>query len=188
VRLFVAVDPPPAAVTELDARLAPLRAEWPTLRWADPEQWHLTLTFCGETTERTADRLAERLSRAAARHAALELRLSGAGGFPRPKRAGVLWCGVAGDAAGLIRLAASTSAAARRCGITVEDRRYRPHLTVARVTTAADLRPLVDAVAAVDGPGWTAREIHLVRSHLGRPTVHERIGTWPLGVRPPGTA
>jgi 2'-5' RNA ligase len=176
--LFVALDPPAKALTHLRERL-PQSAE--RLRWTDPAQWHLTLTFCGEVDERTAERLAERLSRAAARHQPMTVKLAGAGAFSRPARAQALWVGLAGDTEALGKLAASTNAAARRCGIDVETRRFRPHLTIARASPPMDLRHVVSALSSYDGPDWTATDLHLVRSTLGAHTVHERIHTWPLG-------
>ena len=185
MRLFVAVDLPDDAVADLRAALAPVRAGWPTLRWGDPATWHLTLTFCGEVDERTADNLASRLERAARRHQPIDLAVAGAGAFPRATRAGVFWTGVTGEVDALRRLANSTSAAARRAGIAVDERRYRPHLTLARVSPPGDLRALVDALSSYAGPPWTAREIHLVRSRLGagegRRAAHDRLATFPLG-------
>src|SRR5436305_1567077 len=65
LRLFVAIDPPHDAIEHLRHRLDLV----PGLRWTDPEQWHLTLTFCGEVDEKTAAELSLRLARAAARQA-----------------------------------------------------------------------------------------------------------------------
>jgi 2'-5' RNA ligase len=177
VRLFVAVDPPRAAIEHLQQHL-PTGAD---LRWTDPAQWHLTLTFCGEVTELAAERLAVRLARAALRHAPAEVRLTGAGAFSRPARAQALWVGLAGDVDALTKLAAATSAAARRCGIPVEERRFRAHLTIARASPPRDLRGVVEALSAYEGPPWTADAIHLVRSQLGAKATHSRIGTWSLG-------
>lgn len=182
MRLFVAVDPPADAAQHLHAALTPVRETWPALRWAEPATWHLTLAFCGEVDERAADDLGTRLVRAAHRQGPLTLRLARGGAFPRPARAGVLWIGLAGDVQPLVRLAASTTAAARRSGIDVDERRFRPHLTVARVNPAEDLRGAVAALDDYTGPDWTASEMHLVRSHLGPHVVHERVATYALGV------
>ena len=178
MRLFVAVDPSTEAVEHLRERLPSAEQK---IRWTDPTQWHLTLTFCGEVDDRTAEQLSDRLARAAARHNPMNLALNGAGAFSRPARAHAFWVGLTGDTRALSKLADSTSAAARRCGLTIETRRFRPHLTIARASPPADLRDVVTALASYDGPEWTATELHLVRSTLGAKTVHERIGTWPLG-------
>jgi 2'-5' RNA ligase len=84
----------------------------------------------------------------------------------------------------LRRLAGSVTAAARRSGIAVDVRPYRPHLTLARGREGADLRPAVAALAGFAGSPWAADELHLVRSRLGAgpggTAVHEIVETWPL--------
>ncbi len=55
----------------------------------------------------------------------------------------------------------------------LEERRYRPHLTVGRLDPAL--------LSGYRGPTWTAREVELVRSDLGRPVVHTVLARYPLG-------
>jgi 2'-5' RNA ligase len=103
----------------------------------------------------------------------------------------VLWTGIQGDRDGLCRLAGSVAAAARRSRLPVEDRPYRPHLTLARATGEADLRPLVQRLASWQGSPWVATELNLVRSRLGAApdgsALHEPIAGWPLsGAAPKG--
>ena len=89
----------------------------------------------------------------------------------------------------LRRLAGSTGAAARRCGIAVDDRPYRPHLTLARGREGADLRPAVEALSGFAGSPWTADALALVRSRLGAgpggTAAHEVVERWSLGRRQP---
>ncbi len=192
MRLFVAIALPAGAATELDAVLAPLRADWPGLRWTGRDAWHLTLAFLGEVDEALTAGLGTRLERAANRHSRLTLSLAGAGAFPWAGRARVLWSGVQGDGAGLAALAGSVTAAARRAGIpvTATGRRYQPHLTLARCRAPVDVRWLVDQLAGYDGPSWEAGEIYLIRSYLGTAPGsqprYEALGNWPL--RPPRAA
>ena len=132
MRAFVALVPPAAVLDELAAAVAPVRAARPDLRWTPPAQWHLTLAFLGEIDGDALDEgvlpnLTERLARAARRHPPLELALGGSGRFGDR----VLWTRV-DPANGPRALAASVGAAARRCGIPVDDRPHRPHLTLAR--------------------------------------------------------
>jgi RNA 2',3'-cyclic 3'-phosphodiesterase len=183
MRLFVAVTPPPEAVGELRSATARLRSVRSELRWMPPDEWHLTLAFLGEVDDEARADLTARLGRAAARHPPVELALNGAGRFGDR----VLWTRVAGDVAALRQLAASVRAAARRAGIAVEVRPYRPHLTLARGREGADLRPAVDALAAFAGCAWTAGELHLMRSHLGarpdRTARYELVASWVLAGR-----
>jgi RNA 2',3'-cyclic 3'-phosphodiesterase len=180
MRLFVAVTPPPEAIDELHSATARLHSPRSELRWTRPEQWHLTLVFLGEVDDAARADLTVRLGRTAARHPPVRLALLGAGRFG----ARVLWTRVVGDVDALRRLAASARAAARRAGLVVEDRPYRPHLTLARGREGADLRPAVDALAGFAGSAWTASELHLVRSRLGagpdRTSRYELVTSWPL--------
>jgi RNA 2',3'-cyclic 3'-phosphodiesterase len=190
VRLFVAITPPPAALDELEARVAALRPAWPALRWTGRPAWHVTLAFLGEVGEPAAGELGPRLERAAHRHPGLPLSIAGAGAFPGPGRARVLWTGIRGDRRALAALARSVAAGARRAGAPPpdEDRRFRPHLTLARCREPADVGRLVEALAGFAGAPWTAAGIHLIRSHPGdpgSPPRYETLGTWPLAaVRP----
>jgi 2'-5' RNA ligase len=182
MRLFVALTPPADVVAELQAMVAALRELEPELRWSRPEQWHLTLAFLGEVGDESRDELARRLGRAAGRYSPLSVSFGGGGRFGHR----VLWTRVHGERDRLRRLADSVRAAARRSGLATEQRPYRPHLTLARATTAAvDLRPLVDALAPYQGSSWTADELHLVRSRLGAgpggTALHETVRSWPLG-------
>jgi 2'-5' RNA ligase len=180
MRLFVAVTPPAEALDELSAATAALRSAGPELRWTRPDQWHLTLAFLGEVGDGARADLAARLGRTASRHPPIRLALHGAGRFGDR----VLWTRVTGDVVALRGLAASVRAAARRARVDVEDRPYRPHLTLARGRDGVDLRPLVEALAGFAGHPWTAGELSLVRSHLGagpgRTSRYEPVASWTL--------
>jgi RNA 2',3'-cyclic 3'-phosphodiesterase len=183
VRLFVAISPPPAVLDELESGVEPLRAGWPALRWTGRPAWHLTLAFLGEVGDDAARALGPRLERAAHRHPGLSLSFAGAGAFPSPGRARVLWTGIRGDRRALAELAMSVAAGARRAGAPPPDegRKFRPHLTLARCREPADVAGLVDALAGFASASWTAGEIHLIRSHLGDAAPrYETAGTWPL--------
>jgi RNA 2',3'-cyclic 3'-phosphodiesterase len=190
MRLFVAVLPPPAALDELEAAAAPLRSAWPGLRWTGHSAWHVTLAFLGEVSEVAAGRLGPRLERAAGRHPSLSLCFSGAGAFPGGARARVLWTGLAGDRRAMASLAASVAAGARRAGAPPpgENRRFHPHLTLARCKAPSDIRPLVAELNSFAGQHWTAGEIHLIRSYTGSGPRYETLGSWPLSGEAPPTS
>jgi 2'-5' RNA ligase len=203
VRLFVAIEPPAAVLDELAAgggggagrgapptpRRTPGAPPPPPpparLRWTGRTAWHVTLAFLGEVDERVADRLPPRLERAATRHEAMTLSLAGGGAFPGPSRARVLWTAIRGDVRPLGALAASVAASARRAGVALpaQQRAFRAHLTLARCTVPADVRPLVESLAGYAGAEFAAAEIHLIRSYLGAQPRYETLGSWPLRAR-----
>jgi 2'-5' RNA ligase len=187
MRLFVAVVPPRPVLLELRAAISTLPHTDPNLRWERPENWHITLAFLGEVSDEALPELQESLGRAAARNAPIELSLAGGGSFS--SRA--LWAGVQGDVARLGRLAESVASVARRCRVKVEDKSFRPHLTLARVrgvprtarvtgTGPVDLQPYVDRMQVFRTPRWLVGEMDLFAS-VDYPVKHyDRLSHWPL--------
>ncbi|WP_078901800.1 RNA 2',3'-cyclic phosphodiesterase [Actinacidiphila yeochonensis] len=192
MRLFVAVLPPPAAVRELAAAVAPLRRlpGADRLRWTRPEDWHLTLAFLGEVPDSVRPGLDERLARAARRHPPHTLRLAGGGRFGDH----VLWTAAAGERAALEGLARSLRAGARRAGAPADEGHpFRSHLTLARTARSASVRlgPFAEELASFEGTPWEVGEAALVVSvppRSGAPGERPRYevaASWPLG-RPSG--
>jgi RNA 2',3'-cyclic 3'-phosphodiesterase len=184
MRLFVAIVPPAAVLAELAAAVQPLQAAAPELRWTTSTAWHLTLAFLGEVDEAVLPGLSTRLERAARRHPPQQLAVAGGGAFPSQARARVLWAGIQADNRALASLAASVAAGARRAGAPPPDegRKYSPHLTLARCREPADVAQLAAALAGFSSAAWTARSVHLVRSHSSGsgPPRYEELAGWPL--------
>jgi 2'-5' RNA ligase len=180
VRLFVALSVPPTVRAEVVAAVDVVRADAPGgMRWSDPERWHLTLTFLGEVAPERVDPLVARLARTAARHDPPTLQVDGAGRFDGR----VLWAAVREPASAVGRLgplATSVAAAGRHTGISVDDRPFRGHLTLARCATQTDLRPLVAALGSMRSRDWTATQVLLVRSRLGPHPEHTVVEQFPL--------
>jgi 2'-5' RNA ligase len=192
MRLFVAVIPPRPVVLELRAALSTLPHGDPQLRWCRPDTWHVTLAFLGEVSEEALTDLKERLGRAAARNTPMELALAGGGHFGGR----TLWTGVQGERDRLGRLAESVNSVARRCHIKVDERPFRPHLTLARVRETSngsvsgagteehdgtvDLQPYVDRMAAFRTPRWLVGEIDLFNVVDDPVKRYEQIGRWAL--------
>lgn len=194
MRLFVALVPPCRVLDELDAAVRPVRAlpGATDLRWGGPREPHLTLCFFGDVDAALLPAVRRRLERAAVRHAAPRLWLSGAGSFGGSHRVGdVLWTSVAGDRERLCQLADALSAAVARAGVPLDERPYRPHLTLARSRRRpVDLRPLVAALDGFTGSPWTPSRVELVHSRLGagpggRP-LHRTLARCPLASGPRG--
>jgi len=169
MRMFVALVPPDEAVQDLEEFIEPRRSA-ASFRWATPEQFHVTLAFLAEVEERRLDELGERLGRAAARRTAFETRVAGGGAFPNAVRARVVWVGLDLTEDGrteLDRAATGARAAASRAGIAVEGKRFKPHVTLARLGRPEEVSSWVRLLDAYAGPSWTADRLTLIASHLG---------------------
>jgi 2'-5' RNA ligase len=124
IRLFTALSPPP----EVAEGLTRLQKGLPGARWRPIEALHVTLAFYGEVREDVARDLDSELS--VVNGQPLDLTLSGVGAFGEGPEIHAIWAGVEPDPA-LARLAAACAQAARRVGLPIEKRAYRPHVTLA---------------------------------------------------------
>ncbi|MGY4765648.1 RNA 2',3'-cyclic phosphodiesterase [Kribbella sp. CWNU-51] len=183
MRLFVAVVPPIGVVEDLSEFVEP-RREHPDddIRWAADEHWHITLAFLGEVPDWKTEELGERLEQAAKRQKPFELQLTGAGAFPGVPDARVLYAGVRDETESLKHLSMTTRAAANRAGVTVEGRKFTPHLTLARLRRQVDVTKWVRVFDTYDGPVWTAGSLQLIESRLGEGPGHSAayatVGEW----------
>jgi 2'-5' RNA ligase len=150
-RLFVAVVPPDDV---LDAVAALERPPVSGLRWTSREQWHVTLRFLGTVAD--AGPVVEALS-------GIALPAATAVVGPAVGRFGHRLLHV--PVAGLDEAEAVVRGVTADLGEPPEDRPFRGHLTLARVTKGVrvDLRAL--AGAPVEGQ-WAVTEIALVESRL----------------------
>lgn len=179
MRLFAAVVPPDEVLDELEAAIAPHVGLVPDLRWPVRASWHITLAFFGEVPEDVLPELEVRLARAVGRHTVLDLVFDGFGAFSSVRRGRVFWAGVSGDS--MVRLADSVKAGARRAGaVHTDEKRFHPHLTLARARGEHDLRPLVEALSGFSGSPWRAESVRLVRSTLGAQVRYESLAEWAL--------
>jgi len=182
MRLFVAVVPPRPVLLELRAALSTLPHTDGSVRWRPPESWHITLAFLGDVPRETLPELTERLARAASRATPMELSVAGGGHFDSQ----VLWAGIQGDRDRLGRLSETVAAAARRCRLKVDERPYRPHVTLAHVRGEGptELQPYVERMTAFRTPRWLVKEMELFESVTpttpGRANIYLSKGHWPL--------
>jgi len=156
------------------------RQNAPDLRWSEPDGWHVTLAFLGNTDPSEVPGLVSALGDAADGVAAFQLETGGVGAFPRPGAAGAIWYGVSDPHHQLTNLAARVQAAVLPFS---ERARFRPHLTLARSRLRRG-EPLGSWLATLDPPSGTLKVggLTLFRSHLGRgPAVYEVLATLPLG-------
>ncbi|MFC8957858.1 RNA 2',3'-cyclic phosphodiesterase [Streptomyces sp. NPDC057101] len=184
VRVFIALAPPDEAKDELARELGAAYDAYPRLRWNRIEDWHITLAFLGELPAATVPLLRPPLADLAASRGPVELALRGGGHFDGR----VLWSGIDGDLAGLHRLADGVRTVVADCGVPLEDRPLRPHLTLARARRddPSSVVDIASGLAGFTGRGWRAERLHLVGSNFGRgpgPIRYRDIEAWPFDGR-----
>ncbi len=125
-RLFVALDLPEEAAAALDRLCEGL----PGIRWAEPEQFHLTLRFVGEVGQGLFYEIGEALANVS--HPPFELALKGLGQFPPRGAPHTLWAGVDDPADALPTLRRRIERVLAECGLEPERRKFVPHVTLGR--------------------------------------------------------
>lgn len=189
-RLFVCVDPSPAAVADLSdvvdgLEVAKANTPGHSTRLAARDRWHVTLAFLGDVPVRRIDKAGAALAAAAAGYGRVgpTLRFAGGGTFGRGGFT-ILWAGLTGDLDDLRELAKGVRAQLRRAHIAFDDKPLRPHLTIsrpgARVPPALLARD-VETLQAYVGPEWTVETIHLIASELGPHPVYTTVSSVALG-------
>jgi 2'-5' RNA ligase len=189
LRAFIAVEIP------LEIREAAYRATaslqrgiGSAVRWVPVENMHLTLKFLGDVSPTNVDMLSQILRAEADLFPCFDLHLYGLGSFPNLKRPRVIYIGIQAPAA-LEGLQRGIDSASRKLGYESEERRFSPHLTIARVknasrVTAAEQQTIRRALeeTRIDLPG-TARvdSVHLYKSDLQPAgSVYTRLYSAPL--------
>lgn len=177
MRCFVALGLEGGLASALAAWLESTRERFPELAVIPAANLHLTLAFLGEIDDEAVEAGGAAVAAAATGRSGWTLRWSGAGVFLSASRPRVLWMGVDGGDA-LVDAQRSLNATLAESGLPVDDRPFRPHLTLARVRRQG-LRPprRAQLVARLETLPLVApsRVVSLVlyQSRLGRgPAVH----------------
>ncbi len=174
-RLFVAIPIPTEIAGRVGELIADVQADLDStgqhVRWVQMEGLHVTIRFLGPTPKAQIQTVAAAVERSTvALSGPFALRFRGAGAFPDPARPRALWLGIESGSAALAQLSSGLTEALVADGWALEDRPFRPHLTIARtdgVQAGAEAgRLLVERSGELD-LGFIADRVVLYRSHLG---------------------
>lgn len=168
MRIFFALDIPAEIRAKMTEFMERARLYAPGARWARVEGLHVTLKFVGHVSEAKVEEMKTALTSLEA--APFEVGFEDAGFFPNERSPRVFWIGVhAGEA--LAQLAANIDQALAGVGIAREEKPYRPHLTLARASSAPhgnqelkQLSLLLEKEPAARFGTMTAREFWMYQS------------------------
>jgi 2'-5' RNA ligase len=180
-RAFVAVRPPEEVLAAVEEALVPARRCMVGPRWAGADQWHLTLQFLGPV--RRVAEVVEAVERATTGLEPFSFRLGGGGAFPSLRRGRVIWIGAVEGGEAMSTLAAAVVGALSPLGYPGEDRRFSPHLTVARLRVPSNVAEVVAALGTDPvGPAWTVGDVTVYQSRLSpKGATYSPLARLPLG-------
>ena len=177
IRAFVALTPP----SHIREALSDLQDPALDVRWVDEDRFHVTLAFLGETPGPDLDILHDALCAVAS--APFDLTLAGVGAFGGEKPHS-LHARVA-PSEPLRILQGRVAAAAGRAGLSLESRKFRPHVTLAYLRGGDDR---AGALAWVHGAAnlfhadpFTVDSFALFRSDPGKGgSVYTELARYPF--------
>lgn len=173
LRLFVGIELPP----ELKLSLSLLASGVPGAKWVDPGNYHLTLRFIGEIDEGVAEDVDAALAQI--RAARFDVALASVNHFGLRQ----LWVGVERNDA-LQHLHGKIESALTRLGLPPDERRYTPHVTLARLkgTSEQRLQLYLAAHALYRAPPFRVERFSLIASYLTKSgAIYEDQADYRLG-------
>lgn len=145
-RLFLSIELPESvrqSLAEMDPHLR-------GVRWLEPRQMHLTLSFLGSVSAETQENLMEKLR--AISWKSFFLPLVGLGAFPGKGWPKIVWIGVGTGHPHLFQLHKRVQEAALAAGLEPDLRSFHPHVTLARCRDVSPqtIRPFLKSNAEFD--------------------------------------
>ena len=176
VRLFVGIELP----DELRRRMSLIQTGVMRAKWVAAENIHLTLRFIGEVSGDVAADAVEALETI---HAPpFSLTVDGAGHFESRQKIRALWLGIEKSDA-LIGLRNRIESALVMAGLQPERRKYKPHITIARINNGSPgmARDWLSANTMFRAVPFTVESFVLFSSHLNPDkSIHTPEAEFPL--------
>lgn len=151
LRCFIAISLSDGIHLQLDNIITALRPQIPAgaLRWTPVHNIHLTLKFLGDVSSTQLDLLKDGIKSVADRLSPFEMVLNGLGAFPNKQKPRVLWVGVEAPKE-LFTLQRGIENEMSRLGYPLEEKRFSPHLTLARVSRNSSSSESLDIARALE--------------------------------------
>ena len=178
IRLFTAIRIPQAQKECLLATMGGL----PQVRWQREDQLHLTLRFIGEVDEEKTEEI--RLILSTIQFLPFSVRIKGVDIFGPARKPRMLWAGLENPAP-VKALQEKITNTLRRLDLEPEDRKYKPHVTLARIkgNNGDKLAQFLEHYATLALDPFAANEFVLFKSHLSHTGAqYQVIETYPAGM------
>ena len=115
------------------------------ITWVDPSNIHITLAFLGDTPEEKLPVISAALKEQCSTFGSFTFGIAGAGVFRNLKDPRVIWAGVKNPER-LIELGNKIQSALRNKGFSIDDKPFRPHITLGRIKHLTDHAKLENIV------------------------------------------
>jgi 2'-5' RNA ligase len=169
IRCFVALPLPDPVRAALDRFTRQLLRTGARVSWVRRENFHLTLQFLGEISEKRLQRVSRATDVAGRTVLPFRFVVRGAGFFGSARSPSVAWAGVADPPPALHRLQRSVAQRLAEVGFVPDKRKFQPHITLGRIRDPGPAAALTSQLASANNTTFGAVPVdHLVvlQSHL----------------------
>lgn len=184
IRSFIAIELPIEIKNQINSYIAELRAFAPKLKWVKKEALHITLKFLGNQSPQKVENVIGTLLPLGNICKPFEISLKNIGAFPNQRKPRVIWLSIEAMPRELFFQSHTwIEDQLENIGFEREQRKFSPHLTLARTKFPADFSELWDFIKENPFPtqAFKVNEIVLMRSIL-KPSGAEysQIQKYPL--------
>ncbi len=181
MRAFIAIELPQnikQLISRFQSALEPCQAD---VKWVSSPNIHLTLKFLGEIDDKTGEAVIETIKTVCTKVSTFIIKTGRLGAFPSLRSPRVIWLGLSAGDEECVSLAEQIESGLSRAGIPKEDREFSSHITIGRVRSQKNLRPLQDKLAKLEEKeelqeGFEVRKVTLFKSTLTpQGPVYEKI-------------
>ncbi len=168
MRAFLAIDVEDNEIVrkfvELEKKLLNTGA---LLKPVEPENFHITIKFLGEISEKEIPLIREIVIKHTKFFKPFEISFEGVGAFPSISYPRVIWVGIVKNREKLSNLASNISADLEKTGFHKESRGFHPHVTIARVKKpSSQLKKTINEFQGESFGQMVVRAIRLKKSVL----------------------
>jgi 2'-5' RNA ligase len=138
------------------------------IRWTNPENIHITLSFLGDTEEKRIKDINSMLKHKCEGAGSVELFIKGSGVFRNVNDPRIIWIGIE-PSEKLLNLNSNIMKGLTELGIKIENRPFKPHLTIGRIKRLKDkvtLEALTDKYQQLEIQHTVINEVILYESIL----------------------
>jgi RNA 2',3'-cyclic 3'-phosphodiesterase len=184
IRTFVCIEIPEEIQDRLQELQRILMRIGAQVSWVKKLNIHLTLKFLGDVPRSRINSVGAAVGRAARVTSPFQIEVEGTGCFPSSRSPRVLWVGLGKIPHALRQLQTALESELELERFPRDPKYFAPHLTIGRLKSQSNVRPLVEALrsAGFKAANFRASEICVMRSDL-RPTgsIYIRQFVIPLG-------
>lgn len=186
MRIFIAVELPGSVVEHFEMLQNRMKGMLENVRWVNPASIHLTLKFLGDIDSDTQETLSRAVRKHTVSQKAFTLSLAETGAFPNMTRPRIIWIGLGGDRESLSGLQQRIESELDGLGYGRENRSFRPHLTLGRVTSplgvVPGLKEAMECKNTGEAPSFSVEGLTLFKSDLQpQGAVYTPLERYPFG-------